>query len=87
MKWIEIKLKNPRCENASRLEPMPPGPYLICSQHDMSIFEGMEIERVRAEFKNKLVTEIPEHMWGNVAYYFDDNGIAVRCYQHFDTSD
>jgi hypothetical protein len=85
--WI-IENSGYKRSSISKLSKMPSGPYLVCSQYDQSIFDGMDLDRVMKEFKNKMSAEVPyDSCPGVVAFCFNRENKLEICFKHYDSSD
>lgn len=88
MQWVTLPTKTGAPVVKQRLEPMPAGPYLVCSQFDENLFEGIHYMDARKQYPEKLHHGLPAYGLGSVAFSFDNElMVARKCWVHYDTSD
>ena len=70
MKWTAINTGN-RPENRKILEPMPDGPYIVCSQNCADIEKGERVDVFPSYYWGSQVFVKREEEFLLVAYWYD----------------
>lgn len=92
-KWVTTKgIYN---SDLRKLDPMPPGPYIVALQFDQDWIGGKDFNEVVEKSRDNtmalmrrpcVMQELPILVWGNVVFYNDD-GKARVCLTNYDTTD
>jgi hypothetical protein len=89
MKWVDVKTPPGKPVVAARVEPIPPGPYLVVGQHSLGMFKNEPWE-IAVDLCSKVGTEvtyeIPSSYWGRAILAKLDGRAIIVAYE-FDTGD